>query len=504
MSIERVNQLLKQKENLRLEFKEAKSILPDNLFETICAFLNRAGGDILLGVADNGSALGVNEVRVAQLMREIANLSNNPQKIDPPFILLPQQVDIGGIKLIHIQVPASSQVHRSKGVVFDRSEDGDYKVINHTSIAELYTRKSAGYSENTIYPALRFTDFKSELFPKVRNLIRSRDSSHPWLALDDIQLLQKAGLYRRDLHSGEKGYTQAAALILGQDEVIQSILPHYKTDALVRRQNLDRYDDRLYVQTNLIEAYDQLMGFIAKHLPDKFFIEGTIRINLRSKIFREVIANLLVHREFTNGFPSRLIIYHDRVETENANRPHTYGYLVPENFSPFPKNPVIAKFFTQLGYVDELGSGILNVNKYLPFYTPGKVPVFEEGDVFKMIIPVDDPTELKGNAIQDKTGDGSTDKVRSHENEGLNEGLNEGINEGINEGLNNRQLAALKLITEKQGCKAKMLEEILNITHATVERDIAKLKRLKLITYTGSKKSGKYIVTESGSLLLGR
>jgi ATP-dependent DNA helicase RecG len=130
-------------------------------------------------------------------------------------------------------------------------------------------------------------------------------------------------------------------------------LPHYKTDALVRRQNLDCYDDRLYVQTNLIDTYEQLMGFIAKHLPAK------------------------------------LLIYADKVVTENATTPHTYGHLTPDNFTPFPKNPVIAKFFTQLGHVDELGSGILNVNKYLPHYTLGQLPVFDEGDIFRMTIPLE-------------------------------------------------------------------------------------------------------------------
>jgi len=61
---------------------------------------------------------------------------------------------------------------------------------------------------------------------------------------------------------------------LGTDEVIQQVLPHYKIDALVRRENTSRYDDRLYIQTNLIDAYDQLLSFVAKHLPDKFYIEG--------------------------------------------------------------------------------------------------------------------------------------------------------------------------------------------------------------------------------------
>jgi ATP-dependent DNA helicase RecG len=43
MSIVIVIRLLKQPENIRLEFKEARLALPSTLFETICAMLNREG-----------------------------------------------------------------------------------------------------------------------------------------------------------------------------------------------------------------------------------------------------------------------------------------------------------------------------------------------------------------------------------------------------------------------------------------------------------------------------
>ncbi|RDV17280.1 AAA family ATPase [Pontibacter diazotrophicus] len=480
-----MKQLLQQPEGLRLEFKEAKAALPANLFETICAFLNRCGGDILLGVTDDGTVTGIDADKVEQLTKDLVNLTNNAQKLDPPFILHPVVYTLEGATVVHVQVPESSQVHKSKGVVFDRSSDGDYRLTHHTAIAELYNRKSTSYTENTIYPGLRFSDFRPELFPKVRNLIRSRDYNHPWLALDDAQLLHKAGLYRRDLQANREGYTLAAALLLGQDEIIQSALPHYKTDALVRRQNLDRYDDRLYVQTNLIDAYEQLMEFIAKHLPDKFFMEGAVRVSLRSKIFREVVANLLVHREFTNGFPAKLLIYADKVVTENATTPHTYGHLTPDNFSPFPKNPVIAKFFTQLGHVDELGSGILNVNKYLPHYTPGQKPVFDEGDIFRMTIP------LEVSQAGGVSG-------------GVHEGISEGINEGINEGISARQLEVLKTIVRQQRSKAVELSKAMDVSQATIERDIKALTAQELITYVGSKKKGKYIATEAGESLAKR
>ena len=36
----------------------------------------------------------------------------------------------------------------------------------------------------------------------------------------------------------------------------------------------------------------------------------------------------------------------------------------PEDFSPYPKNPKTAKFFKEIGWVDELGSGVRNIYEY--------------------------------------------------------------------------------------------------------------------------------------------
>ena len=88
MDIQRIKKILKQKEGVRLEFKLAStSSLPKNLFESIFAMLNREGGDILLGVRDDGIVAGLDQDHVEQLTSDLVNLSNNPSKLDPPFIL---------------------------------------------------------------------------------------------------------------------------------------------------------------------------------------------------------------------------------------------------------------------------------------------------------------------------------------------------------------------------------------------------------------------------------
>jgi ATP-dependent DNA helicase RecG len=61
-----------------------------------------------------------------------------------------------------------------------------------------------------------------------------------------------------------------ALLLFGKEEAILSAVPHYKIDALVRRFDIDHYDDRITIRCNLIEAYNQLLDFVVKHLPDKF------------------------------------------------------------------------------------------------------------------------------------------------------------------------------------------------------------------------------------------
>lgn len=211
--------------------------------------------------------------------------------------------------MIYVYVPESSQVHSTNGKIFDRNEDGDFDITRQTEqVTQLYLRKQATYSENRIYPYLKLSDFKSELFTRVRTLAKNERADHPWQDMTDEELLRSAGLFKHDHQTGKDGYTLAAVLLLGKDEVIQSVLPHHKTDAILRVENVDRYDDRDDIRTNLIESYDRLMAFVRKHLPDKFYQEGEQRISLRDRIFREVVGNLLIHREFANAFPAKLII----------------------------------------------------------------------------------------------------------------------------------------------------------------------------------------------------
>lgn len=350
---------------MQVEFKACRDALNRDVYESVCAFLNRSGGDLLLGVTDDGEVSGVAPGAVERIKQDFVTALNNPQKLDPTFYLSIDTVQIDGETVLHVYVPESSQVHRCNGKIYDRNEDGDLDITRNTGlVAALYQRKQASYAENRIYPHVRLADLRDDLIAKARKMAVNQRASHPWAELDDMELLKSAQLYLRDFQSGQEGFTLAAVLLLGKDETILSVLPHHRTDAILRRENLDRYDDRDDIRTNLLQSYERLMAFGAKHLPDRFYLEGDQRISIRDRILREVVANLLIHREYLNAFPAKLVIERDKLRTENSNKPHGHGLIDPASFSPFPKNPVIARFFKEIGRADELGSGVRNLFRF--------------------------------------------------------------------------------------------------------------------------------------------
>ena len=205
-----------------------------------------------------------------KFQRNIANVACNLKLFDPAVILETEAIAASNKTVIRIWVPMSPDVHRYKGVVYDRIADADVKVSSSSQISAMYIRKSSLETERRIFPYLKLDDLRSDLIGRARRMAAARRPGHPWEELDDEQLLRSAQLLVKDYLTGQEGLTLASGLLFGKDETIGSLCPTYKTDAVVRLRDEDRYDDRLVVRTNLIDAYDVLMGFCERHLPDPF------------------------------------------------------------------------------------------------------------------------------------------------------------------------------------------------------------------------------------------
>ena len=389
MKAEYIDRILAAGEGKRIEYKKAEQNIPVNLYDSIVSFANTEGGTIILGADDNGEIIGIDPSQSMRFITNIATSLNDPDCVSPSLYLTPTEFDHLDGKLIIIEVDRSSVVHNHADRIYWRDGDADIDVTgNHAKISEIYFQKRSSYSESVIYPALTMDDLSKDLFNEARSIIRGFRPTHPWISISDEQLLRESSLYTKDYKTGEEGLTLAAALIFGKDNVIHSILPAYKVEALLRKKDLDRWDDRLVLRTNLIHTYQKLLEFIRKHLPEKFYQEDTQRKDLRELIFREVIGNMIVHREYTDARSSDMIIYQNKVIVTNPNIPIFHGPLDPNSFNPYPKNPNIRKFFTSFGWTDEIGSGVRNTTKYLNYYVPEAKPIFFENDLFRTLIPL--------------------------------------------------------------------------------------------------------------------
>ena len=72
MNIETIKLIISSGESLTAEFKESKEKLNKDVYETVCAFSNRAGGDIFLGIKDNGEIVGVDEESIDSIKKDEA------------------------------------------------------------------------------------------------------------------------------------------------------------------------------------------------------------------------------------------------------------------------------------------------------------------------------------------------------------------------------------------------------------------------------------------------
>lgn len=396
--------LMKGGESITVEFNASASGIAEDVYGTVCAFSNRDGGHIFLGVADNGKILGVSPDGVEQMKKEFFATVNDPDKLYPSLHLNMGEVEIDGRMVLYVEIPAGTQVCRYNGRFFDRSNGADVDVTNDSDeVYRLYARKQNTYFVNRV-TNFKMSDLRPDLIDRARKMSRIRNMNHPWLTMGDEELLRSAGLILKDDKSRREGITLAAVLLFGSDIAIMTALPQHKTDAIFRVEDVDHYDDRDVIITNLFDTFDRLMEFGKKHLSDPFVLEGIHSVSARDKILREIISNLLAHRDYSSAYVAKFVIEKHCMYTENASRAHGFGMLEPSSFEPFSKNPAISRVFRETSLADELGSGMRNTYRYTEMYSGG-IPKFLEGNVFKTMIPLSDVSVGKvGPSGADQSG----------------------------------------------------------------------------------------------------
>ena len=116
MTVEGLKDILRQKEGTEIEFKQSREHLPRNVYESVCAFLNRRGGHVVLGVDDDGKVVGISQTHIQEQLDTLSKDMNNPQVMSSTFYLNFEVLEVEGKKVIYFYVPQSSQAHNHKNV----------------------------------------------------------------------------------------------------------------------------------------------------------------------------------------------------------------------------------------------------------------------------------------------------------------------------------------------------------------------------------------------------
>lgn len=411
--INRIKYLIQNGENSKVEFKEAKYDFPRTAYESICAFLNGNGGVVILGVNDNADIIGISPKHWTNIQTNFVSAMNNTQFISPTIALRLEKIEIDGKLVGYIEVPNASSVYRYKSRIYLRNGAADIDITdNQEQVSRLYLQKDNTYSENQIFPYLPITELREDLIVRVKRLAKINDVQNDWDTLNTKDFLYRNKLYRKDYSTNKEGVTLACVLLFGTDEQIVSVVPSFKFELVKRVENVDRYDDRITLTTNLLDCMQIASAFVEKHLPSPFYLEGTQRIDLRSNIFREVIANMLVHKEYTGAAPTQLIITKDEIHAENSNKPHIRGIITPKNTTNYSKNPNIIRIFRGIGYVEDFGTGIPKLFKYCKAYS-GQEPVIEDGDIFSFTLK-HNFFPLQAKSTDTPSGNKTSDHVSVH------------------------------------------------------------------------------------------
>jgi ATP-dependent DNA helicase RecG len=92
MTTSEIKKLIQQGEGISVEFKSSSTEVSSTTYETVCAFLNRSGGHVILGVNDSGKIIGVQCIE--SMIKNFINNTNNDQQFNPTFSFSPEVVEI--------------------------------------------------------------------------------------------------------------------------------------------------------------------------------------------------------------------------------------------------------------------------------------------------------------------------------------------------------------------------------------------------------------------------
>ncbi|WP_031434340.1 RNA-binding domain-containing protein [Methylomarinum vadi] len=368
--------LLDLGEDQEVEFKSAEGGLPRSIWETVSSFANTEGGYLILGVKEKGGQYHITGITNPELQRKAFwDGHNDANKLSRP-LCRENDVQILTVQektLLLIHIPQASRTQRPIYIngnpltgTYKRNFEGDYH-CPEAEIRQMLRDAGDEPQDGNILENFTLDDLDTETFKAYRNRFASREPDHPFLALDDQNLLEKLGGWRSDRKSGRFGLTTAGLLMFGKEKSILEAFPRYLVDY---QEHLSddpevRWTFRLSLdgrwESNIFNFYARVYRRLTDDLEVPFKLD---KLGIRQgethvhEALREALINCLVHADHHSSRPIKIIKRRDRIEFLNPGRLRISLIQLYEGGISDPRNPTILKMFQLLGLGEKSGSGM--------------------------------------------------------------------------------------------------------------------------------------------------
>lgn len=475
MELNTIESLLRASKSDNLEFSTYSN--KESVCRTISSFLNGSGGKLILGAQQGGLITHVQDANnVLAEIREYAYTSINPQ----PFFLS-EVIRINKQDIILIDIPPGN----NKPYLYKENchirQYGQTVVANYQQLVSILksTLLESTDWESSICPGAGLHCISSEETSKAMNELSEFIRASIFSETNVETLLSRFSLMKEGM------LTNAAILLFGNNTA--QFFPQCRL-RITQFFGVDKRSKILNSQVidgNLFEIAEKTTASIAKLLRK--------RTDISPRAVREAVKNALIHTDYS--IPSgeiNIFLYRDRVEIEN----YTSKEFEVNEKSPnevFEINPMIAHFFFLRGQTPKLGLGCLTILQESKAIGSKKPKwEFSKQRVTCTIYGITPTDELRKNGRKK-----AVPKVNYMEEAIENlifEGIENGIIEKVSNNVMDSSVEVVKLLFKRPGLNAEALARKINRPKSTVERYLHILKKLDLIYYEGSPKTGGYFL----------
>lgn len=380
-------------ESLTVEFKSDRKRLPDaELVEAVVCLANAEGGELWLGVEDDGTPTGLHPEHA--LLTGLPGLVS--ARTSPALAVQVDAVEIGGVRVARIAVPkGQTEIATAAGVYLRRriKHDGTPEcapMLPHDRASRQAHLGLADTSAQAVAGAT-LADFDPLERERLRQAVQQYGGDRVLLELDDEALDGALGFTTRQPEGGRVP-TLCGLLLIGREAALRELAPtHEFAFQVLEREAVHFNEFRRYP---LLKALDWLETNFRPYNPEEELQVGLFRVpvpRVDLAAFREAVANALIHRDY-----HRLGAVHVRLDDAGLTVSNPGGLVDGVTLAnllttePRPRNRTLADAMKRIGLVERSGRGVDTIYRgMLKFGRPA--PDYGRTDASSVVLRL--PTE---------------------------------------------------------------------------------------------------------------